>query len=446
MIRNYPVIFLSATFCFLSFATTTPGQTQQEATSSQLTATEEYAVLIKANQRLLDRIEGLSDELTVLETQFDQVRTALQNRLTVHAEERHRLQQLADAQQKDLQALQQEIAHTRSAMTEAQQQVEALEHQFQNANAAAQQWQTQHADTQRVLTEAQHKVQELMREHSKALSTMQTKREHMRQRLAAAEQQRETLEDRIIDLKQQTQDFQSSQASQKKALTNLHQKTAQLQKTLTTARQQALERQKEAQHWQTQHDSAIASLAQARKELQRVGTEANLLRQEVKVQTAQKSRGGAQSQALYDRFVKALKVIIEQQTVTVQQTPDHLMIRVGGEALFRSGQVTLRPESRQILDQIIAVLQTSPGQHVNVEGHTDNIPIRGRSLARWPTNWELSAARATAVVRYLQRQGLPSEHLTASGRAFYRPVASNDTPEGRAQNRRIELIIVPKTS
>ena len=211
-----------------------------------------------------------------------------------------------------------------------------------------------------MLTEVQHKVQELMREHSKALSTMQTKREHMRQRLAAAEQQRATLEDRIIDLKQQTQDFQSSQASQKKALTNLHQKTAQLQKTLTTARQQALERQKEAQHWQTQHDSAIASLAQARKELQRVGTEANLLRQEVKVQTAQKSRGGAQSQALYDRFVKALKVIIEQQTVTVQQTPDHLMIRVGGEALFRSGQVTLRPESRQILDQIVAVLQTSP--------------------------------------------------------------------------------------
>ena len=227
----------------------------------------------------------------------------------------------------------------------------------------------------------------------------------MRQRLVAAEQQRATLEDRIIDLKQQAQDFQSSQASQKKALTNLHQKTAQLQKTLTTARQQALERQKEAQHWQTQHDSAIASLAQARKELQRVGTEANLLRQEVKVQTAQKSRGGAQSQALYDRFVKALKVIIEQQTVTVQQTPDHLMIRVGGEALFRSGQVTLRPESRQILDQIVAVLQTSPGQHVNVEGHTDNIPIRGRSLARWPTNWELSAARATAVVRYLQQQG-----------------------------------------
>jgi chemotaxis protein MotB len=111
--------------------------------------------------------------------------------------------------------------------------------------------------------------------------------------------------------------------------------------------------------------------------------------------------------------------------------------------LFRPGAAVLRPESRDTLEQIVAVLQTLPGYLFRIEGHTDDVPISGGGRDRWPTNWELSAARAAAVVRYLQERRIPPEQLVASGYAFYRPLAPNDTPEGRAQNRRVEITVLP---
>ena len=81
---------------------------------------------------------------------------------------------------------------------------------------------------------------------------------------------------------------------------------------------------------------------------------------------------------------------------------------------------------------------------IRVEGHTDNVPIAPSLRVRFATNWELSTARATAVVRYLQdKAGIAPDHLIASGYGEYRPLSPNTTPEGRAQNRRIEIVLVP---
>ena len=79
-----------------------------------------------------------------------------------------------------------------------------------------------------------------------------------------------------------------------------------------------------------------------------------------------------------------------------------------------------------------------------VEGHTDNVPIRNALKAKFPSNWELSTARATSVVRFLQDQGgIDPSKLSATGLSYFRPVAANDTPEGREQNRRIEIVLAP---
>jgi chemotaxis protein MotB len=111
---------------------------------------------------------------------------------------------------------------------------------------------------------------------------------------------------------------------------------------------------------------------------------------------------------------------------------------VSDKVLFDPGQADLRPEGREIVDNLAAALAGLPNK-LSVEGHTDNTPISGR----YPSNWELSTARATTVLRELiDGHGFPADRLQAAGYADTRPVASNNTPDGRAANRRVELVVL----
>jgi Flagellar motor protein len=106
--------------------------------------------------------------------------------------------------------------------------------------------------------------------------------------------------------------------------------------------------------------------------------------------------------------------------------------------LFPSGSAELKPETYPILDKLYEILKDLPNP-VEVEGHTDSIPI---STEKFPSNWELSTARASSIVRYFIAKGINPERLKASGYADTKPIASNATPEGRAQNRRVEVVIL----
>jgi chemotaxis protein MotB len=112
--------------------------------------------------------------------------------------------------------------------------------------------------------------------------------------------------------------------------------------------------------------------------------------------------------------------------------------------LFPSGQATLTPEGEPVIDRIGAVLAAVPDSRILVEGHTDNVPIGPALQARFPSNWELSTARATEVVRRLiQQANVAPARLRVAGRSDTEPVASNDTEDGRRRNRRIEIILLP---
>lgn len=111
--------------------------------------------------------------------------------------------------------------------------------------------------------------------------------------------------------------------------------------------------------------------------------------------------------------------------------------RISSEILFGSGQAELSLDGLRVLQKLVVVLNA--GKHnIAVEGHTDSIPIR---RGRFPSNWELSGARAGSVVRYLEANGVPSTRLRAVGYADTRPLLDNATPEGRASNRRVELVM-----
>jgi len=93
---------------------------------------------------------------------------------------------------------------------------------------------------------------------------------------------------------------------------------------------------------------------------------------------------------------------------------------------------------------VVSILKDVKDKRIQIEGHTDNVPIVSALKKRFPTNWELSTARATEVVRYLQEQGgLDPKLLSATGYAEYQPVAANDTDEGKRKNRRIEIVLLP---
>jgi chemotaxis protein MotB len=105
----------------------------------------------------------------------------------------------------------------------------------------------------------------------------------------------------------------------------------------------------------------------------------------------------------------------------------------------------VKPEGRAVLDRVAEILVKVEGKQIRIEGHTDDVPIGPGLMDRFPTNWELSTARATTVVRYLTEQGgLEAVKLSAAGYSQYRPVASNETPEGKARNRRIAIVLIPE--
>jgi chemotaxis protein MotB len=134
---------------------------------------------------------------------------------------------------------------------------------------------------------------------------------------------------------------------------------------------------------------------------------------------------------------------IQDKQVKLQMMEKGLVITVVGDVLFDSGKSKIRPQSYTILDKVAKVLEENvPQLNVGIEGHTDNVPIK---RSGWKSNWELSTARALSVLHYLVgNKGVSGGRISAIGYGEFRPVASNDSKEGRQLNRRVEIVILPQ--
>jgi chemotaxis protein MotB len=140
----------------------------------------------------------------------------------------------------------------------------------------------------------------------------------------------------------------------------------------------------------------------------------------------------------------SLKDEIAAQEIELVEIEDALKVVFIDKILFDSGSIDINQKGRKLLLVVADSVRDHKDQNVVVEGHTDNKPLGPTLRERFPSNWELSTARAAAVVRFLQEEGhLQPERLSARGYSFYRPLAPNDTEEGRRQNRRIEIILGP---
>lgn len=152
-----------------------------------------------------------------------------------------------------------------------------------------------------------------------------------------------------------------------------------------------------------------------------------------------------QNKAQYDALVGSLTEEVKKGELQVRQYKDMLTVDVAEQVFFDSGRANLKASGRQVLEKVAQALKGYEDKVIRVVGHTDNVPIAKALQPVFPSNWELSVARATTVVRFLQQAGIDPTRMIASGRAEYQPVADNTSEEGRRKNRRIEITLINRS-
>lgn len=149
-----------------------------------------------------------------------------------------------------------------------------------------------------------------------------------------------------------------------------------------------------------------------------------------------------QTQKQYDALVADLSQELKKGELQVRRYKDMLTVEVAEQLFFDSGRAALKDSGKAVLKKVADALKSYEDKAIRVVGHTDNVPIAKAYQKVFASNWELSSARATTVVRFLQEAGIEPERLVATGRAEYAPVAPNDSEAGRQKNRRIEITLV----
>jgi chemotaxis protein MotB len=144
--------------------------------------------------------------------------------------------------------------------------------------------------------------------------------------------------------------------------------------------------------------------------------------------------------AAFRRVIEQFRALVQSGQLSVVVRNGKMVVQLPEGVLFDSGRADLKPEGQETLRAVAGILAQIENREFLIAGHTDNIPIRNR---RFPSNWELSAQRGVVVTKFLSENGVPGNRLAAAGYADSQPVSSNDTDEGRAENRRIEIILMP---
>jgi chemotaxis protein MotB len=190
-------------------------------------------------------------------------------------------------------------------------------------------------------------------------------------------------------------------------------------------------------------ENKLKSLGQdvSRLETERQGLGGELDQAKKRMEELRKAQAQAEARAAqFRKLVTQFKALTDAGKLQVEIRENRMIVRLGDKILFDPGKTELKPEGKDALLQVTAVLKDLPNRNYQVAGHTDNIPIKSK---RFRSNWELSTARAVEVVDFMIASGLEPKRLSAAGYADQSPVAGNDTAENKAKNRRIEITLVP---
>lgn len=384
-----------------------------------------------------DEASQLRQQLETLQVSLTQARQEAQQATLAATEAQQRLQRLeADLQQQ--QSAFQTEQRARTTQEAALAHLKQTLDQAQQALAAARQ---ESAQTQQQLSTAQQQLAQTTARVAEAEHRLQvTEAELGKERTTLAEAQKVSAAQRA-----QLGQLQQMLDTERQALASTRQDLGRVQHTLEAARAEGRQAQAAHQEEATQLRQALQHEQQvhmaSRQTLTTVQLALDEARQQRQVLQQQQAQGPARRQALAEKITTHLGDTLQRQKITLSQGPDYVGLHVPYEALFVGQGVTLRPEAQAFLNQLAPLLQSFVDHPIRVEGHADSVPIRRVYRQQWPTNWELSAARAAAVARALMRKGLATARVMIGGYGASRPMAPNETPVGRAQNRRLDVLV-----
>ncbi len=262
-----------------------------------------------------------------------------------------------------------------------------------------------------------------------------------------------THEKKIAELQQITADHDRAAAERESALKN---QIAELEKRNADLDQQLKATTDERNALQKSLDDSTALTGELKQRLEKLGQNVDQLTSEkgalaktlddakLRLEELRRQKLAAEQRAAtFRNLMEKLRAMIDAGQLKVVLRDGRMLIQLESDVLFDSGKTSLKPAGEAALAKLAPVLAGITDRKYLVAGHTDDVPIK---TARFPSNWELSTARAVEVVRFLIANGMKAQQVAAAGYGEFDPVAPNDTPEHRTQNRRIEIVLQPNLS
>jgi chemotaxis protein MotB len=269
-------------------------------------------------------------------------------------------------------------------------------------------------------------------EHKAALGNIDNLKKDisaMEEKLKAKEGEKAALESELSKLKKENANLKSMLEANKDELT----------KDLVSVKAKLSEKEQKIKELENELKSKNVQITELKNEISGLSKERSLAIEE-------KDKAVAELKKTYTNLVDELKDEIKKGEIAVTQLRDKLSLSMVDKILFDSGSADVKKDGKKVLDRVAEILRKVTDKQIRIEGHTDNVKIGPRIAKKFPTNWELSNARATNVLRYLQEKGVDPKLLSPAGYAEYKPVESNDTEEGKSKNRRIEIVLIPVDS
>lgn len=251
----------------------------------------------------------------------------------------------------------------------------------------------------------------------------------MEEKLKTKEREKAALESELSKLKKENVNLKSMLEANKDELT----------KDLISVKAKLSEKEQKIKELENELKSKNAQITELKTEISGLSKERSQAIEE-------KDKAVAELKKTYTNLVDELKDEIKKGEIAVTQLRDKLSLSMVDKILFDSGSADVKKDGKKVLDRVAEILKKVTDKQIRIEGHTDNVKIGPRIAKKFPTNWELSNARATNVVRYLQEKGVDPKLLSPAGYAEYKPIESNDTEEGKSKNRRIEIVLIPVDS
>jgi chemotaxis protein MotB len=401
-----------------------------------------------------------------------QLSAARENRQASENRIRELQQQLAEMQTRLVDA-RKKTSQVENQVTACEQQIATLEQAkaaMEEVTAQAQENSAARAQEIKQLTDQIGRLKALVENKNNEMEKIsfrsQAAAEMMQEKITALESRNSTLkvqndrsERQIAALNAQSSDLEPLQADLKQTHADLeaaNEKVAQLRAELHAAVTEIDRLKNETAELRGKLAAAETALSEKtytvetlNEALEDTGEQIGIYKDRLETISGTKSRIAAEFQRFkktHNSLVTDLEQQITDKEITVDRLQQRITITFIDQILFSSGRASLNRKGKELLDKVGRILKKeSQDREIMVVGHTDNLPIHKDFRDKYTTNWELSAHRAASVVRYLQyKTGVDPASLSAVGRGFYEPVAGNDTPEGRAQNRRVEIIIAPK--